>query len=72
MYLNLRLLSYLAFYPQQLQKTPDVETLVQIVWALIGSNRLPGIADDVVASPLLLRFTYSDWTSTADVTIVAL
>ena len=42
------------------------------MWALIGSNKLPGIADDVVASPPLLRLTYSDWISTAGVTIVAL
>ena len=38
-----------------MQKTPAVETLVQSVWALIGSNKLPGIADDAVALLCLLR-----------------
>ena len=56
-----------------MQKTAAVEALVQSVWALIGSNKLPGIADDAVAFLLsLLRFTSSDWTSAAGITIIAL
>jgi exportin-2 (importin alpha re-exporter) len=40
-----------------LQKTPAVETLVQGVWALIGANKLPGIADDAVNSLRLAIIT---------------
>lgn len=40
---------YIKLYPEQLQQSPAVESFVQSVWGLIGSNQLPGIADDNVS-----------------------
>ncbi|KAF8063522.1 CAS/CSE protein [Lyophyllum atratum] len=44
---------YIKLYPDQLQNSPSVESLVQAVWALIGSNKLPGLADDSLVSQSL-------------------
>jgi len=42
---------FIKLYPDQLQSSHAVEALVQAVWALVGSNKLPSLADDGV-SPL--------------------
>jgi exportin-2 (importin alpha re-exporter) len=39
---------FLKLYPEQLQKSSAVENFIQSVWQLVGSNGLPGIADDSV------------------------
>ncbi|KAG6917213.1 hypothetical protein DXG01_003418 [Tephrocybe rancida] len=44
---------YIKLYPDQLQKSPAVESFVQAVWALVGSNNLPGVADDQLVSQAL-------------------
>ncbi|KAF9472710.1 importin alpha re-exporter [Pholiota conissans] len=44
---------FIKLYPEQLQKTPAVETLVQGVWSLVGSNKLPGVGDDSLVSQSL-------------------
>ncbi|KAG5652934.1 hypothetical protein H0H81_003010 [Sphagnurus paluster] len=44
---------YIKLYPDQLQQSPAIESLVQAVWALIGSNKLPGVADDTLVSQSL-------------------
>ncbi|TFK31640.1 importin alpha re-exporter [Crucibulum laeve] len=44
---------FIKLYPEQLQKTPAVESLVQGVWSLVGSNRLPNVADDSLVSQSL-------------------
>ena len=44
---------FIKLYPEQLQKTASVETFVQAVWTLVGSNKLPGVADDAVGVPFL-------------------
>ncbi|CAA7263712.1 unnamed protein product [Cyclocybe aegerita] len=44
---------FIKLYPEQLQKTPAVETIVQSVWSLIGSNKLPGVSDDALVSQSL-------------------
>ncbi|KAF8188046.1 importin alpha re-exporter [Pholiota molesta] len=44
---------FIKLYPEQLQKTPAVETLVQGVWSLVGSNKLPGVGDDALVSQSL-------------------
>lgn len=44
---------FIKLYPEQLQKTPSVESLVQGVWTLIGANKLPGIANDALVSQSL-------------------
>lgn len=44
---------FIKLYPEQLPQTPIVESLVQAVWNLIGSNKLPGIADDSLVSQSL-------------------
>ncbi|KJA18706.1 hypothetical protein HYPSUDRAFT_45045 [Hypholoma sublateritium FD-334 SS-4] len=44
---------FIKLYPEQLQKTPAVETLVQSVWSLVGSNKLPGVGDDAFVSQSL-------------------
>lgn len=44
---------FIKLYPDQLQKSPAVETLVQNVWNLVGSNKLPGVADDALVSQSL-------------------
>ncbi|KIM38838.1 hypothetical protein M413DRAFT_75629 [Hebeloma cylindrosporum] len=44
---------FIKLYPEQLQKTPAVETLVQSVWSLVGSNKLPGVGDDALVSQSL-------------------
>ncbi|KAG5641488.1 hypothetical protein DXG03_005099 [Asterophora parasitica] len=51
---------YIKLYPDQLQQSPAVESLVQAVWALVGSNKLPNVADDNVRQslcPTLFRLT---------------
>ena len=49
---------FIKLYPEQLQKTPAVETLVQSVWSLVGSNKLPGVGDDAVsdANPIFCNY----------------
>ncbi|KAF5378153.1 hypothetical protein D9615_007619 [Tricholomella constricta] len=44
---------YIKLYPDQLQQSPAVESLVQAVWALVGSNKLPNVADDSLVSQSL-------------------
>ncbi|KAF9036301.1 CAS/CSE protein [Panaeolus papilionaceus] len=44
---------FIKLYPEQLQKTPSVQAVVQSVWSLIGSNKLPGISDDPLVSQSL-------------------
>ncbi|GLB42771.1 putative importin alpha re-exporter [Lyophyllum shimeji] len=44
---------YIKLYPDQLQQSPAVEALVQAVWALVGANKLPGVADDSLVSQSL-------------------
>ncbi|PPQ86179.1 hypothetical protein CVT25_006922 [Psilocybe cyanescens] len=44
---------FIKLYPEQLQKTTSVETLVQGVWSLVGSNKLPSVADDALVSQSL-------------------
>ncbi|KAF5349357.1 hypothetical protein D9758_011786 [Tetrapyrgos nigripes] len=44
---------FTKLYPEQLQLSNAVETFVAGVWSLIGSNRLPGIADDSLVSQSL-------------------
>ena len=44
---------FIKLYPDQLQKSPAVEALVQNVWNLVGSNKLPGVADDALVSQSL-------------------
>ncbi|KAG6820300.1 hypothetical protein H0H93_002564 [Arthromyces matolae] len=44
---------YIKLYPEQLQQSPAIESFVQSVWAQIGSNQLPGIADDGLVSQSL-------------------
>ncbi|KAL0945218.1 hypothetical protein HGRIS_000730 [Hohenbuehelia grisea] len=44
---------FLKLYPEQLQNTNSVESFVQEVWSLVGSNRLPTIADDALVSQSL-------------------
>jgi hypothetical protein len=39
---------YIKIFPDQLSRSPAVEGFVQSVWELIGSNKLPGVADDAV------------------------
>ena len=39
---------FIKIYPDQLQRSPAVETLVERVWSLVGSNKLPNISDDIV------------------------
>ncbi|KDR74835.1 hypothetical protein GALMADRAFT_249739 [Galerina marginata CBS 339.88] len=44
---------FIKLYPEQLQKTASVQTIVQSVWLLVGSNNLPGVADDALVSQSL-------------------
>jgi len=44
---------WIKLYPDQLQRSNAVATIVQNVWVLIGSNKLPGIADDSLVSQSL-------------------
>ncbi|KAG6841642.1 hypothetical protein C0991_008627 [Blastosporella zonata] len=44
---------YIKLYPDQLQQSSTVPSLVQAVWALVGSNKLPGVADDSLVSQSL-------------------
>ncbi|PPR06747.1 hypothetical protein CVT24_013054 [Panaeolus cyanescens] len=44
---------FIKLYPEQLQKTASVQAVVQSVWSLIGSNKLPGISDDPLVSQSL-------------------
>lgn len=44
---------FIKLYPDQLLKSPAVETFVKNVWNLVGSNKLPGVADDALVSQSL-------------------
>ncbi|KAF9463182.1 CAS/CSE protein [Collybia nuda] len=44
---------FIKLYPDQLQQSPAVESLVQAVWSLVGANKLPGVADDALVSQSL-------------------
>ncbi|KAK0485031.1 CAS/CSE protein [Armillaria novae-zelandiae] len=44
---------FLKLYPEQLQQSGAVQTLVQDVWSLVGSNQLPNISDDHLVSQAL-------------------
>ncbi|KAK0469414.1 CAS/CSE protein [Desarmillaria tabescens] len=44
---------FLKLYPEQLQQSGAVQTLVQDVWSLVGSNQLPNISDDQLVSQAL-------------------
>ncbi|TFK20990.1 importin alpha re-exporter [Coprinopsis marcescibilis] len=44
---------FIKLYADQLQRSPIVAKLVELVWQLIGSNNLPGIGDDGVVSQSL-------------------
>ncbi|KAF9074712.1 importin alpha re-exporter [Rhodocollybia butyracea] len=44
---------FVKLFPETLQTSNAVETFVQGVWSLIGSNRLPSIADDTLVSQSL-------------------
>ncbi|KAK0194119.1 CAS/CSE protein [Armillaria mellea] len=44
---------FLKLYPEQLQQSGAVQTLVQDVWSLVGSNQLPDISDDHLVSQAL-------------------
>ncbi|THV04546.1 importin alpha re-exporter [Dendrothele bispora CBS 962.96] len=44
---------FVKLYPEQLTLSKGVETFVSGVWSLIGSNQLPGIADDSLVSQSL-------------------
>ncbi|KAF5323094.1 hypothetical protein D9611_009310 [Ephemerocybe angulata] len=44
---------WIKLYPDQLQRSSAVATIVQNVWLLIGSNKLPAIADDALVSQSL-------------------
>ncbi|KAH7910550.1 CAS/CSE protein [Hygrophoropsis aurantiaca] len=44
---------YIKLYPDQLSKSPAVEGFVQGVWQLVGSGKLPGVADDSLVSQSL-------------------
>jgi exportin-2 (importin alpha re-exporter) len=44
---------YIKLFPDQLSRSPAVEGFVQSVWELIGSNKLPGVADDALVSQSL-------------------
>ncbi|XP_006455464.1 hypothetical protein AGABI2DRAFT_226927 [Agaricus bisporus var. bisporus H97] len=44
---------FIKLYPDQLQKSPAVESFVQGVWNLIGANKLPSVSDDHLVSQSL-------------------
>ncbi|KXN81986.1 Importin-alpha re-exporter [Leucoagaricus sp. SymC.cos] len=44
---------FIKLYPDQLQKSPAVEKVVQKVWSLVGANKLPNISDDHLVSQAL-------------------
>lgn len=44
---------FIKIYPDQLQRSPAVATLVERVWSLVGSNKLPNISDDILVSQAL-------------------
>ncbi|KAH7929305.1 Cse1-domain-containing protein [Leucogyrophana mollusca] len=44
---------YIKLYPDQLSKSSAVESFVQGVWELVGSGKLPGVADDSLVSQSL-------------------
>ncbi|KAG6331701.1 hypothetical protein ID866_7388 [Astraeus odoratus] len=49
---------YIKLYPDQLSRSPAVESFVQSVWELVGSNKLPNVANDQLVSQAL-RFVSS-------------
>ncbi|EGN91830.1 hypothetical protein SERLA73DRAFT_100047 [Serpula lacrymans var. lacrymans S7.3] len=44
---------YIKLYPDQLSQSQAVEAFVGGVWQLVGSGRLPGVADDALVSQSL-------------------
>ncbi|KAJ4491703.1 CAS/CSE protein [Lentinula lateritia] len=44
---------FIKLFPETLQTSNAVETFVQAVWSLIGSNRLPNVSDDMLVSQSL-------------------
>ncbi|KAK2460740.1 hypothetical protein APHAL10511_007210 [Amanita phalloides] len=44
---------FVKLYPDQLQGSKAVEMLVQRVWSLVGSNKLPNTPDDILVSQAL-------------------
>ncbi|KAG2007419.1 importin alpha re-exporter [Coprinopsis cinerea AmutBmut pab1-1] len=44
---------FIKLYADQLQRSPAVPKFVEHVWSLIGSNKLPSVADDGVVSQSL-------------------
>ncbi|KIJ59904.1 hypothetical protein HYDPIDRAFT_99775 [Hydnomerulius pinastri MD-312] len=44
---------YIKLYPDQLSRSPAIETFVQSVWQLVGSNKLPNVSDDNLVSQSL-------------------
>jgi exportin-2 (importin alpha re-exporter) len=39
---------YIKLYPDQLSRLPTVEAFVKGVWDLVGSGKMPAVADDAV------------------------
>ncbi|PFH53505.1 hypothetical protein AMATHDRAFT_54636 [Amanita thiersii Skay4041] len=44
---------FIKLYPDQLQRSPAVEILVERVWSLVGSNKLPDVHADALVSQAL-------------------
>ncbi|KAJ3756512.1 CAS/CSE protein [Lentinula raphanica] len=44
---------FIKLFPEILQTSNAVETFVQLVWSLIGANRLPNVSDDLLVSQSL-------------------
>lgn len=40
---------YIKLYPDQLSRYPTVEAFVKGVWDLVGSGKMPAVADDAVS-----------------------
>ncbi|KAI6026014.1 CAS/CSE protein [Pisolithus marmoratus] len=49
---------YIKLYADQLARSPAIESFVQGVWGLVGSNKLPNVANDQLVSQAL-RFVSS-------------
>ncbi|KAH7882920.1 CAS/CSE protein [Phlebopus sp. FC_14] len=44
---------YIKLYPDQLSRSPAIESFVQGVWQLVGANKLPNVSDDSLVSQSL-------------------
>ncbi|KAE9399137.1 Cse1-domain-containing protein [Gymnopus androsaceus JB14] len=44
---------FIKLFAETLQTSNATETFIQLVWSLVGSNRLPSIADDILVSQSL-------------------